>query len=74
MSDKKPMRQFKANPPKSEYQGSEGLTLGKDGTVIRDDTWLHPEAGLELLPTHPNHPDHSGKGKHGDSTYLSTGE
>jgi hypothetical protein len=41
-------RQFKASQPKVIKQGREGL-MHKDGKIIHDDSWLHPEAGVKPI-------------------------
>jgi hypothetical protein len=45
MSDK--LRQFTSVKPKHKIEGTEGLIKTKDGKTIRDDSWLHPSAGVK---------------------------
>jgi hypothetical protein len=44
MGDK--LRQFTSVKPKHKREGTEGLLKSKDGKTIRDDSWLHPSAGV----------------------------
>jgi hypothetical protein len=50
MAEQEPkVRQFKANRKPQRKRGREGLMIDDKGKIIRDDSWLHPQAEVKPI-------------------------